>query len=106
MESQDDLVFQLEVVDAGDPLLVMVGGEFDAHASQSFDRAIDDLASSAPERVVIDLQGVSFIDSSGLRSLVRARKTLTASAMSLRNLQPGTVRLLEITGLTGEFQIA
>lgn len=106
MESQDDLVFQLEVVEDADALLVKVGGEFDAHASQSFDRTVDDLAGRAPARVVIDLESVSFIDSSGLRSLVRARKTLHGSEMSLRNLQPGTVRLLEITGLTGEFQIA
>lgn len=106
MESQDDLVFQLEVLDEDDAMLVVVGGEFDAHASQAFDRTVDDLATRAPAQVVIDLESVSFIDSSGLRSLVRARKTFHGSTMSLRNLQPGTVRLLEITGLTGEFQIA
>ena len=106
MESQDDLVFQLDVVDEEAHLLVKVAGEFDAHASQSFDRAVDDLAARAPAAVVIDLHAVSFIDSSGLRSLVRARKTLHGSDMTLRNLQPGTVRLLEITGLTDEFRIA
>jgi anti-anti-sigma factor len=50
---------------------------------------------------------ISFIDSSGLRSLIRARQQLGdgTDAVHLRNPQPGTMRLLEITGLQDQFRL-
>jgi anti-anti-sigma factor len=51
---------------------------------------------------------VGFIDSSGLRSMIRARKQVgdDESALQIRDPQPATVRLLEITGLTAHFPVA
>ena len=55
----------------------------------------------------IDLEQISFIDSSGLRSLIRARQALGdgADSVKLRNPQPSTMRLLEITGLQDQFRL-
>ena len=55
----------------------------------------------------MDIGGLTFIDSSGLRSLIRARKRLgdQPNAVVLRDPQAGTLRLLEITGLTEQFSV-
>ena len=101
MESHEDLVFHLEVLDEDGELVVKVGGEFDAHAAQSFDHAMDDLVGRAPERVVIDLAGVSFIDSSGLRSLALANALMErpANAAQTKAGTPVPAYLLENGGI-------
>jgi len=59
------------------------------------------------QRLVLDLGDVAFIDSSGLRSMIRARKQVgdEAGALRIRDPQPSTMRLLEITGLTEHFPV-
>jgi anti-sigma B factor antagonist len=56
--------------------------------------------------VAIDLQHVSFVDSSGLRSLLNASRRAhdRASNVILRNVGHEVRRLLEITGTTGQFR--
>jgi anti-anti-sigma factor len=75
-----------------------VADEFLEKAKACLDRA---------DAIELDLQGVSFIDSSGLGVLVRLRKEATekGKAMSLVNVSPATHRLLEITGLHDTFDI-
>ncbi len=105
MELRDELPFQLEIVKDDAGVCLVLSGELDAHAAQSFDRAVDELAGDGLQALSIDLANVSFIDSSGLRSLIRARKSLVPDArVCLRAPQPGAMRLLEITGLVDEFE--
>jgi anti-anti-sigma factor len=54
------------------------------------------------------MQGVSFIDSSGLRTLIQARQMFPddPAALTLRKPQPSTTRLLELTGLADYFSLA
>jgi anti-anti-sigma factor len=104
MELRDELPFQLVVVNEERGVCLVLSGELDAHAAQSFDRAVDEITGDGLESLSIDLANVSFIDSSGLRSLIRARKSLTPDArVRLISAQPGAMRLLEITGLVEEF---
>ena len=58
-------------------------------------------------RVVLDLAGVSFMDSSGLRNLLNAsRKAKERGAdVVLRNVGPVVSRLLEITRTAGQFSV-
>ena len=57
---------------------------------------------------VVDLAGVSFIDSSGLRVLVQDHQTRTEAGESLRLRAPSAAvqRLLEISGLSGYLDVA
>ena len=57
--------------------------------------------------LVIDVEGVQFIDSSGLRSLLAAaRRAVARSArLELRAVGPEVVRLFEITGTLDQFNI-
>ena len=59
------------------------------------------------QRVVLDLSGVTFMDSSCLRVLEHARTTLTADGGSLILRNPSTAahRLLSLSGMAALFAI-
>lgn len=86
--------------------VLSVEGEFDLavvdaflhHALACLDRAAS---------LEIDLEQVSFIDSSGLGALIRVRKEAAekGKALTLVNVSAATNRLLEITGLHDAFDI-
>jgi len=90
--------------DGGVPVLV-VRGELDAYSAPTLDSAVDEALQSGVRSLVLDLAAVGFIDSSGLRSMIRARRLFgdDSGALRIRNAQPATVRLLDITGLTDHF---
>lgn len=86
--------------------VVSVEGDFDLAVVDAFlDRVLECL--DRADIVELDLQGVSFIDSSGLGALVRARKEATdrGKSLSLVNVSAATHRLLEITGLHHAFDL-
>ena len=98
-----DLVVEVTAED-GVPVL-LIRGELDAYSAPTLDAAVTKVLDGGAARLVLDLSDVGFIDSSGLRSMIRARKQVgdEPSALSIRNPQPTTVRLLDITGLTDHF---
>ena len=83
-----------------------VSGEVDAHSSESFATALV-AAGEQATAVVIDLSGVTFMDSSGLRVLVEAQQRAEAagSTLALRSPSRQIVRLLDLAGLTENFEI-
>ncbi len=104
----DSQSFSISEEVVGNDATLVLGGELDAHSARRLDDVVDDLIARRTTSIVIDLEQVSFIDSSGLRSLIRARQRLGDEPQSvrLRKPQPGTVRLLEITGLLEHFAVA
>ncbi len=77
-----------------------LSGEIDAHSVIVLARHLDPLPGSSGD-VVIDLSGVGFVDSSGLRVLVEAHQRAEAGArrLVLSGSTRPVLRLLEITGL-------
>jgi anti-sigma B factor antagonist len=47
-------------------------GEIDLHVSPRVERSLTSMIAKRPEHVVVDLSGVTFIDSSGLAALIHA----------------------------------
>jgi anti-anti-sigma factor len=84
---------------------IVVEGDIDMAGGPLLEAAILERESDDP--VQIDLAGVSFIDSSGLRSLLGASRRATArgTVVRLSRVGPEVQRLLEITGTTGQFEI-
>lgn len=104
--STDSSPFDLSQALEGATGTLLLSGELDASSSPQVDEAVDVLVAGGATELLIDLGDVTFIDSSGLRSLIRARKALgNGDVVRLRNPQVGTVRLLEITGLTDQFPV-
>ncbi len=103
MASLDNLTV---TVGDDDPPIVVADGQIDSHTSPFLDDALAAMAPGA--RVSIDLSRVTFVDSSGLRVIVRAHKRQREGGGSLVLVAPSqtVVKLLDITGLTAELDIA
>ena len=85
---------------------IIVHGDIDIAGGPILEDALR-AAQQTNKQVIIDLRDVSFIDSSGLRSLLNAsrRATEQSSHIVLREVGPEVTRLLEITGTTQRFSI-
>ena len=81
-------------------------GEIDMGGADALHRRIVGLAASPTGDIVLDMAGVSFVDSSGLRSLITARDAVVAAGhgFRLRGASPEVRRLLELVGLLELFE--
>jgi anti-sigma B factor antagonist len=89
-----------EIADDG---AIVIRGDLDVAGSAALETSLLKRGEASP--LVIDLGGVSFIDSSGLRVLLAAHSHATqrGTRVELRNVGPEVLRLLEITKTTGHF---
>lgn len=86
---------------------VAVTGEVDASNCGEVQAALDGLAhDEVAHAAELDLGGLRFIDSSGLRVLLVAQLALQQRGGSMRIVEasPAVERLLEITGLHAQFR--
>lgn len=92
--------FKIDLAHRDDWLIVAVHGELDLATVPRLASALEDAAASDAARIVIDLAGVTFIDSTGLRCLIEANATSRGNGDRLRfaNPQGAVQRLLELCG--------
>jgi len=84
----------------GEAVVVHLRGELDLHNCDDVRTALTSVAESGPERVVVDLEEVDFIDSTALGALVESRKLLRPAApLLLAAPQQEARRALEVSGL-------
>jgi anti-anti-sigma factor len=93
---------------SGDVLILGLDGEFDLAAAPALREQLEAARTSGVRGVVLDLTEVTFVDSSGLRELLRASSAYREDGMSLvlAGLQPAVVRLLELTRATDALTVA
>jgi anti-sigma B factor antagonist len=91
----------------GGQSVLTVNGEIDLTSAPKLDEEITTVVESS-DQVVIELGGVSFMDSTGLRVLLKASKTLTSRGGTLVLRQPSEPvrRLLEVSGLNEHFAVS
>jgi anti-anti-sigma factor len=87
--------------------LVIATGELDVAATPQLTTVLAMTSTAPGRRVVLDLAGVEFIDSSALGTLLKAGSELEQADKVLEVVAPqGAVRrLLELTNLTGRFSL-
>jgi anti-anti-sigma factor len=84
----------------GDVAIVTVEGEIDMTTAGVLSGCLGRVVQKNPERLVIDLAGVSFLDSSAVHAIVRARHALPGECpVVLRSARRQARRLFELTGL-------
>lgn len=90
----------------GDERHLGLSGDLDSFTAADLDAALAALGPAAD--VVIDLSGLSFMDSSGLRVLIGAHTALDGEGNKLVLTSPSRAvgRLFEISGLTEHFHLA
>jgi anti-anti-sigma factor len=89
-----------------DDRTIAVTGEIDSHSAAAMQGALVEISDTA--ETVLDLAGVTFVDSSGLRVIVSSHRRQEAGggSLTLRSPSDSVRRLLDITGLTTELSIS
>lgn len=85
--------------------LIRLRGDLDAQTAPLLDGAAAEVAAAGTEEIVLDLSEVDFVDSSGLRSILAARRTAGADGLVLRSPSRAVAAILELTGLAGQFTV-
>ena len=82
-------------------------GEIDLHVSPVITASLNAMIEKKPDRVVIDLSDVTYIDSAGLAALIQAMQKVEAygGKFLLAGLQETVRSIFEISRLDQVFQI-
>jgi len=88
-----------------DGATIAIAGELDAHSAPALR---DELAaSSGPDDIVVDMSGITFMDSSGLRVLIDAHQRAADSDSRLVLCAPSSSvrRVLQIAGVLDHLEV-
>ncbi|MDQ3592921.1 MAG: STAS domain-containing protein [Actinomycetota bacterium] len=97
----------LQTRNEGDWTVVAVGGEIDVYTAPKLREAMVELVNEGRYQLVVDLEQVDFLDSTGLGVLVGGLKRVRANDGNLRVVctQERLLKIFRITGLTKVFAI-
>jgi len=90
-----------------DAVVLIVEGEINFNSSPDFRKAFLKVLDSKSHKVVVNLSGVAYVDSSGLATLVEAHQKIKSAGgkLKLASLTPKVKSLFEITKLEKLFEI-
>src|SRR3982751_1892299 len=91
----------------GTRTVIAVGGEIDVYTAPSLRERLNELVASGHYNLVVDMEGVEFLDSTGLGVLVGGLKRVRSHDGTLRLVcaQEKILKVFRITGLTKVFPI-
>jgi len=84
-------------------LVLRLSGNLDVTNAEQVRSAIDAVVSNQTERLIFDLEGLQFMDSSGIAMLVSVARKVRE--VELRNPSAIVRRLFELTGLANTFSV-
>jgi anti-sigma B factor antagonist len=89
----------------GDTVVVQLNGELDLASAPDLERELREAEAGNPTRVVIDLSGLAFMDSTGLQALLRTRERANSSSyeLTLRRGPHQVQRVFELTKTVDAF---
>ncbi len=98
---------RLDVSERDGWTVLQIGGEIDIATAPKLREQLLALVNRECYRIVVDLEEVEFIDSTGLGVLIGARKRvgLQDGAMTLVCTEARIIKVFEITGLDKVFEI-
>ena len=87
-------------------IITVAADRIDAVMAIQFKEDMRQMTEDAPDRVILDLKQVDFVDSSGLGAIVSAMKTLRADVrMDLAGLSPTVKKVFRLTRMDTVFQL-
>jgi anti-sigma B factor antagonist len=100
-----DLTFDVDR--RGDETAIAISGEIDLQTAPALRGLVDEIVAKGQTSIVLDMTGVTFLDSSGLGALLGIRREVQAAGgtLALTDLQPPIRKILAITRLESAFEI-
>ena len=97
--------FRIDVTPDEDHVRVAPSGDLDLATAEPLWEEISRLRERGFEKLVLDLRGLTFLDSTGLRLLIRAQEAALkdGAGFALVDGEPAVCRVLDITGLREHF---
>ncbi|CAN5437444.1 anti-sigma factor antagonist BldG [soil metagenome] len=97
----------LDVLERGDASVLAVSGEVDVATVPRLREQLHSLVAQGSPRIVVDLERVDFLDSTGLGVLVGALKRVRANGgeLALVCTSSRIRKVFEVTGLTKVFSL-
>jgi anti-anti-sigma factor len=94
-------VLAIELEREEDTMVVSLSGEADLFSAAALEDQLKRAVESGADRVIVDLSGLHFIDSTGLRVLLKAADASRHDSGHLYFLQgsPQVERVLEVSGV-------
>jgi anti-sigma B factor antagonist len=101
-----DVKFAHSKADDGSPVLA-IAGEIDLAVVQRLAQELDDLIGHADAAAIVDLSRVGFMDSSGVRELLKARQSAERRnvVLMLRAPSDACKHVLQVSGAWKEFEV-
>ena len=98
---------ELKIRKSGENYIIDVRGEMDLYNSYKLKELVTKMIERKVGRFVINMDGVEYIDSSGVGTLVYVCSTIRKAGMRLAiaNVQGPVRKVIELTKLTGYFPI-
>ena len=93
---------KIDVSETGAAMVISLSGELDHHAARDTSRVIDDaVVDRLPRRVVFDLSGLTFMDSSGIAVLLKALRRMEESEgeMVVKNTPAQAKKVLKASNI-------
>jgi anti-anti-sigma factor len=85
---------------------IFVAGELDAGSAPAFRSEIDAVAQNNPKRLVLEMSGLTYMASAGLRVLIFARQKMAADTeIYCVGVAPNILETLEMTGMVHSVHI-
>ncbi|MBQ1519355.1 MAG: STAS domain-containing protein [Ruminococcus sp.] len=93
---------QIEIKKENGKAIASISGEIDHHNAKELRTKLDKyIISSRPAQLVIDLQGITFMDSSGIGLIMGRSKLIKACGgrLTVHSPQPYIKRVLKLSGI-------
>ena len=103
--SSEPSSFSIAVSSRPDETVVSLAGELDIATASVVEQTFADLRRSGVQRILLDLEGMTFMDSRGLRTLLCLRNDAERDRSVLRLTQPAEAaqQVFTLTGTRGLF---
>jgi anti-sigma B factor antagonist len=94
-------VLYVEAKHDGPEAAIVLVGEFDMTGVDLFWGAVSEVLGTCPRSVAVEARRLTFVDSSGLEAMVRARNAATDAGVTFRVSEPSPPlrRIVELCGL-------
>ena len=86
----------------GKRITAALSGDIDHHAAREMRRELDEVIErSQPELLIIDMENVGFMDSSGIGLILGRLRAVRACGGDIKNARPEIAGVIKLSGLAG-----